>query len=356
MDFEGASINYIPKEVGNLFHLKYLSLRDTKVQMLPKSIGKLHNLETLDLKRSLVYELPVEIIALRKLRYLVAYIENNDAEFSIDFRQSIKVPSGIGHLESLQKLHKVEANNAALIAELGRLRQLRKLEISKLKRENGIALCLALEKLSLLRSLRICSTSEEEVLELQSMSSPLPLLQSLCLFGRLEKLPEWIPKLKSIVRIYLLWSRLMDDPFKVLQDLPNLMELLLHEGCTSEQLHFQGGGFQKLKSLCLRNFRPLKKLIIDEGAMPLLEKLVIGPSPLLKEVPSGIYHLKSLKTLEAINLSKEVVCRMQPDEGHDFWKVKHVPSVVFRYRIQGLHYIVYKLGDPELLEILRDNS
>nr|POE82106.1 hypothetical protein CFP56_57243 [Quercus suber] len=48
--------------------------------------------------------------------------------------------------------------------------------------------------------------------------------------------------------------------------------------------------------------------------MPLLEKLVIGPSPLLKEVPSGIYHLKSLKTLEAINLSKEVVCRMQPDE------------------------------------------
>jgi disease resistance protein RPM1 len=53
MDFEGAFIDYIPKEVGNLFHLKYLSLRDTKVQKLPKSIGKLHNLETLDLKRSL---------------------------------------------------------------------------------------------------------------------------------------------------------------------------------------------------------------------------------------------------------------------------------------------------------------
>ena len=356
MDFEGASIDYIPKEVGNLFHLKYLSLRDTNVQMLPKSIGKLHNLETLDLKRSLVYELSVEIIALRKLRYLVAYIENNDAEFSINFRQSIKVPNGIGHLESLQKLHKVEANNATLIVELGRLRQLRKLEISKLKREDGMALCLALEKLSLLRSLRICSTSEEEVLELQSMSSPLPLLQSLCLFGRLEKLPEWIPKFKSIVRIYLLWSKLKDNPFKVLQDLPNLMELLLYEGCRDEQLHFEGGGFQKLKSLRLGNFRTLKKLIIDEGAMPLLEKLVIGPSPLLKEVPSGIYHLKSLKTLEAVNLLKEVVLSMQPDEGHDFWKVKHVPSVIFRYRMKGSHYIVYKLGDPELLEILRDNS
>ncbi|XP_075664859.1 disease resistance protein RPM1-like [Castanea sativa] len=356
MDFEGASIDFIPKEVGNLFHLKYLSLRDTKVQMLPKSIGKLHNLETLDLKRSLVYELPVEIIALRKLRYLAAYIENNDAEFSIDFRQSIKVPSGIGHLESLQKLHKVEANNAALIAELGRLRQLKKLEISKLKRENGMALCTALEKLSLLRSLRICSTSEEEVLELHLMSSPLPFLQSLCLFGRLERLPEWISRLKSLVRIDLIWSRLMDDPLKVLQALPNLMNLRLYEGCRCEQLHFEGGGFQKLKSLFLGNLRTLSRLMIEESAMPLLEQLVIGPSPLLKEVPSGIYHLKNLKTLEALNLSKEFVLSVQPNEGHDFWKVKHVPSVIFRYRIQGLHFIFYKLGDPGLLEILRDIS
>ncbi|XP_065638556.1 disease resistance protein RPM1-like [Quercus suber] len=61
MDFEGAPINHITKEVGNLFHLRYLSLRDTKVQVLPKSIGKLQNLEILDLKRSLVYKLPMEI-------------------------------------------------------------------------------------------------------------------------------------------------------------------------------------------------------------------------------------------------------------------------------------------------------
>ena len=67
MDFEGAHIDYIPKEVGNLFHLRYLSLRDTKVHILPKSIGKLHNLETLDLKRSLVSELPTEISGLHNL-------------------------------------------------------------------------------------------------------------------------------------------------------------------------------------------------------------------------------------------------------------------------------------------------
>ena len=124
------------------------------------------------------------------------------------------IPSGIGYLESLQKLHKVEANSATLIEELGRLRQLRKLNISKLKREDGMVLCLALEKMSYLQSLRISSTSEEEVLELQSMSSPPSLLQTLTLVGQLEKLLEWIPKLKCVARIVLLWSRLMDDSLK----------------------------------------------------------------------------------------------------------------------------------------------
>ena len=130
MDCEGAPIDYIPKEMGNLFHLRYLSLRDTKVQILPKSIGKLHNLETLDLKRSLVSKLPLGISQLHKLRYLAAYIENNDIEYNIAHRCAVKIPSRIGCLQSLQKLHKVEANSDALIAELGRLIQLRKLHIS----------------------------------------------------------------------------------------------------------------------------------------------------------------------------------------------------------------------------------
>ena len=144
MDCEGAPIDYIPKEVGNLFLLRYLSLRDTKVHKLPKSIGKLHNLETLDLKRSLVSELPVEINGLQKLRYLAAYFESHDIEDNIDFRRAIKIQSGIACLQSLQKLFKIEANNDALIEELGSLGQLRKLQICKLNRENGIALCTAL--------------------------------------------------------------------------------------------------------------------------------------------------------------------------------------------------------------------
>ncbi|XP_050246323.1 disease resistance protein RPM1-like isoform X12 [Quercus robur] len=353
MDFEGAPINCIPKEVGSLFHLRYLSLRDTKVQMLPKSIGKLLNLETLDLKRSLVSELPAEISGLLKLRYLAAYNYNGDTKYNIDSRCGIKIPNGIRHLESLQKLYDIEATSATLITELGSLSQLRKLSISKLKKENGMDLCTAIQKMSHLRSLEIKATSEEEVLNLQSLPSPPLLLQTLGLYGRLEKLPEWIPKLKSILRIDLSWSKLMEDPLKVLQALPNLMSFSLHDGYGGEQLHIEGRSFQKLKELRFLNFGGLNRLIIDEGALPLLERLQIGECPQLKEVPSGIHHLKSLKKLEFSEMPTEFVLSLQPDEGPDFGKVKHIPSVTFWYRTQGENYTSYTLGNSALLKRLR---
>nr|XP_023903386.1 disease resistance protein RPM1-like [Quercus suber] len=325
MDFEGAPINCIPKEVGSLFHLRYLSLRDTKVQMLPKSIGKLHNLETLDLKSSLVSELPMEISRLCKLRYLGAYNQNIDTQHNIDSRRGIKIPNGIRHLESLQKLFYIEASSATLITELGSLAQLRKLSIYKLKKENGMDLCTAIQKMSHLRSLEILATSEEEILNLQSLPSPPPLLQTLCLGGRLEKLPEWIPKLKSILRIDLNWSKLMENPLKVLQALPNLMSLSLRNGYRGEQLHIEGRSFQKLKKLRFLNLGGLNRLIIDEDALPFLENFEIGDCPQLKEVPSGIHHLKSLKKLSFTEMPIEFVLSLQPDEGPDFWKVKHIP-------------------------------
>ena len=144
------------------------------MQMLPKSIGKLQNLETLDLKRSLVSELPTEIRGLRKLRYLVAYIENTNIKVSIDAVQAVKIHSGIGRLQSLQKLFKIEANNTSLIEELGGLGQLRKLEISKMKRENGVALCTTLEKMNHLQSLRKKFLNYNQCLLLHPFYKPFP--------------------------------------------------------------------------------------------------------------------------------------------------------------------------------------
>ena len=80
----------------------------------------------------------------------------------------------------------------------------------------------------------------------------------------------------------------MEDSLKVLQALPNLLHLRFRDGYGGEQLHIEGGGFQKLKFLGLYNSGGLNRLIIDEGALPLLQKLAIGECPQLKEVPSAV--------------------------------------------------------------------
>ncbi|MBA0695761.1 hypothetical protein Goari_002361, partial [Gossypium aridum] len=217
LDFEGALLDRLPEELGNLLHLKYLSVRDTKVKALPKSLSELHKLETLDLKRSRVHRLPFEINKLSNLKHFIAYF---DANFQI--RQG-----RVGKVEESKKV----GNNQP-----------------KIRRWD--ALCNVIEQMSLHQSLQIISAKKEEPLQLQSMSSPL-LLYCLRLQGRLEKLPHWISDLKCLVWIQLLWSQLSEIPLNILAELPKLLELFLYKGCNGTQLHFKSGYSPALKILIL---------------------------------------------------------------------------------------------------------
>ncbi|XP_021803484.1 disease resistance protein RPM1-like, partial [Prunus avium] len=343
LDFTDAPLNHLPKYVGDLYLLKYLSLRNTKVKFLPESIGNLQNLETLDLKQSLVYEIPAKINKLVKLRHLLAYYCDYNIEFSMTFERGVKIHDGIGCLRALQKLYHVEANHGGinLIKSLGKLRQLRKLGLKNLKREDGRALCASVENMNHLESLEVSTISEDEVLDLQSISTPPQFIRLLYLKGHLEKLPSWISQLQHLVKLRIFWSRLRDSPLKALQNLPNLLELgISYKAYDGAQLHFEGG-FQKLKVLQLRDLEGLKSLIIDNGVMPLLKELHIGPSPQLKEVPSSIHHLRNLTTLRFINMPKEFQRDVDPKNGQHFWIVEHVRDVIFSYKF-GTKFGIYE--------------
>ncbi|THG18539.1 hypothetical protein TEA_028853 [Camellia sinensis var. sinensis] len=106
LDLEDAHLDQLDEEVGNLFLLRYLSIRSTQVEIIPKSIG-------------------------------------------------VKIQGGIEGLKELQNLLYVETNHddgLRLIKELENLRQLRKLGIRKLEREHGSALCAAIEKMKYLNA------------------------------------------------------------------------------------------------------------------------------------------------------------------------------------------------------------
>ncbi|PON37336.1 NB-ARC domain, LRR domain containing protein [Parasponia andersonii] len=340
LDFEDApNLDHLPKDIGSLFHLKYLSLRGTKVRLLPKSIGNLENLETLDLKESLVFELPGEIKRLFKLQHLLAY----DSQWTMHFpfrQRGVKVEMGIGRLKALQRLYFVEANVVGfdIFKELSNLTELKKLGIIKLRNEDGRTLCDCIQKMNHLESLDVASISKDDMIGLESMSSPPQNLQRLYIRGLLRTLPEWIKGLQNLVKIQIVWTKLEDDPLKALQNLHNLSELgLFCDAYLGEVMHFEQGAFPKLKMLWFCYLSRLRSLVVEEGALCHVEDIYIGPCPQLNEVPPGFQHLRNLKVVSFSQMPAKFLMFQ------NFWSLRKVPDVRFFCEFQGqIYFLLFK--------------
>ena len=337
LDLRGLPLEKFPEGVVNLFHLRYLSLRGTKVDILPSSIGKLPYLETLDLKQTKVSKLPAEIQKLQNLRHLLLYRCVIVSYVTFHSKEGFLMPERIGDLQFLQKLCFVEPDQGGhTLSELGKLSQLRKLGIVKLRKEDGRSLCSSIEKMKNLCSLDVTSLKEEEIIDLNHLSSPPLLLKGLYLKGRLEVLPGWIPTLDNLSKISLRWSRLKNNPLEALQALPNLVQLQLLHAYEGEALCFKAGGFQKLKSLKLDRLEELRKVSVEWGALTCLQELSILRCQALKQLPFGIQYLSQLQQLCFYDMPDEFArTLLRAEQGYDYWKIKHIPKVFFIYSENG---------------------
>ncbi|KAH6759546.1 hypothetical protein C2S52_022938 [Perilla frutescens var. hirtella] len=289
----------LPKGIKKLLLLKYLSLRNTRIKLLPISTGRLKHLETLNLKQTFVTELPALLLTLGNLRHLLAGRYSIEGHEAFDAVQGVKVPSGISRLTNLQKLSFVRADkDHTLIQELQNLTKLRKLGIVGLPCNSGPFLCKAIQALTSLRSLSMASETSNQVLEIQGIENP-PKLQRLYLWGRLQKMPDWISNLHELVRIRLKWSRLAaaNNPMTILGTLNNLLELQLLDAYNGNQLDFRAGTFLKLKILEFDQMEQLQTVMIGNGALPCLQKLSISRCHNLRENPTGIANITQLKEL-----------------------------------------------------------
>ncbi|KAF8393969.1 hypothetical protein HHK36_020171 [Tetracentron sinense] len=304
----------------------FSSLRRTKIKELPNSIVKLQNLETLDLGGiTFLCKLPNEIFKLKRLRYFkfgnikAGPVSINESEEQV----------GIWSLVNLEVLRVINVYQGGRVTrELGRLTKLRRLAIRGLRRKDGADLCCSIEKMSNLRFLDVMRSERKEFLDIQSLSSPPMLLQKLYLVGGLEKFPNWISSLKNLEMISLTESKLRYDPLEVLQALPNLVGLTLHEAYDGEEMCFKEGRFQTLKHLELCRLESLRLVRVEEGALSHLQYLCIFECKMLEKVPLGIECLSNLKVLMLSEMSNEFVTSLNPKEqGRDNWKVAHVPTI-----------------------------
>jgi disease resistance protein RPM1 len=345
LDIQGTSLNRIPKTLGRLFHLRYINLSYTKVKALPKSVGELQNLETLDLRETLVQELPREINKLAKLRHLLAFHRNYEAKYSLlGFTTGVRMEKGINNMTSLQNLYYVEVDHGGvdLIQELKMLRQLKRLGVRRVRREHGNALSAAIVEMKHLENLNITTIVDDEIIDLNFTSSPSQ-LQRLHLKAKLDTLPDWIPKLEYLVEIKMALSKLKEDPLMSLKHLPNLLKLSMWDNAyDGEILHFQNGGFLKLKKLNLSRLNRVNSIIIDEGALLSLENILMDKIPQVKEVPSGIKHLDNLKDIIFTDMPAEFVESIDPDKGIDYWIIKHAPLVSIHHSI-GPKFFDYEI-------------
>ncbi|KAF7087786.1 hypothetical protein CFC21_090949 [Triticum aestivum] len=346
-------------QVGQLHHLKYLSLRGCRgILYLPNSFRNLRHLQTLDVRGTRISELPTIITNLRRLHHLHAdgyvgrggvmgeddivhkhrhFVDrvntcqtcvllsrghlflrpqvleaglNRHDIFNLDrFRErllhGVILPRGIGKLKALHSLGVVNGsgrNGNVTVKEFGELTQLRKLKVGGLSYRNINELWSAIAGHNQLQSLSVGMVYRHSPLDdcLGEGLLPPSSLESLTLGGTLVNVTEWIHTLQNLTKLVLMGSRLEqdNDAIQALGVLPNIAVLRLQfDSFSGTQLHFQRSSFPSLMVLELRNLHKLQSVLFEEDTTPKLELLQIGVCDELRDI-SGLPALKSLKEIQ----------------------------------------------------------
>ncbi|CAN6543635.1 unnamed protein product [Malus baccata var. baccata] len=334
LDLKHVPVAQLPGEIVKFFNLKYLNLKGTKVKELPKDIGNLHSLETLDIRHSKIRVLPAGIVKLENLRHLLMYHYNfEDLLKPYYFFYGTKAPDGICKLKSLQVCDAIELGGS-LVKQLRQLTQLTRMSLSNVREADEEDLCKSLESMKLIEHIFVHTSNEDEVLRLDALPSAPPLLKELGLIGKLEKVPLWFPSLFSLTHLRLHWSRLSEDFLPYIQALPNLSVLRLNNAYLGNQLVFHTG-FRMLSELYIMELPKMNAIVIEKGAMPALQTLVITACMGLKQLPNGIEHLTCLQTLDLVNVPNELVERIRGEGSLDSSMVMHISEISYHYKTES---------------------
>ncbi|ONI22298.1 hypothetical protein PRUPE_2G119900 [Prunus persica] len=308
----------LPGEIGNLVHLRFLSVRDSAIQAVPSSIANLVCLQTLDLR----------------IRVGYVKIPNPNVFCKMEKLRHIYLPKYQGPREK-HLLFATEAVNLNTVVNIGiqassdlddfvKLTNLRKLGVMIFdggeKKEKGTNI--------IFKHLHSLSVDSIFVAVPWNIILSSPNIYKLRLRGKIRELPEDLLCLRNLTKLTLSgFGNLKDDHIKVLEKLPSLRMLFASVGIFQASLVCSEGGFPFLEFLSLYSLLEFKEWKVEKGAMPSLCRLHIEYCPDLEAVPDGLQYITTLKELTIKRMLSEFCSRLG-EGGEDFYKIQHVQSVI----------------------------
>ncbi|KAM3695499.1 hypothetical protein ACJW31_07G136600 [Castanea mollissima] len=312
----------LPKDIGCLIHLRYLSLNGSNIKEVPSSIGNLRCLETLDLR--IKFYIRFHHPTLRKLCPTTwSYLARTYHFWNKHYRT--RVPNVFKYMKQLKHLYLPLRYRVCGKLELANLSYLQTL-VNVQPKTIQIPTWFELNRLQVL----IVRNNKRAQDAMQKLISRCPLVEKLTLYHSIKKLPNQFSQ--NLATLTLDGTELEEDPMPTLEKLPNLKILRLlrswDEAFLGKVMVCSEGGFPLLRYLILA-LTSLEEWKVEEGAMPSLYHLKIVRCENLKTIPNGLTFVKTLHELKIINMPQSFKARLD-EGGADFDKVKHVPSVVFK--------------------------
>ena len=298
-----GSLKMLPKEIGGLVNLRYLRLESQGIKSLPKTIKNLSRLQFLDVHRTMIKQKTIAVGEIENLR-------------QVFFPMGGGLPDKVRcRWRSLQVLSCARAGHW-MNGSLHSMKDIRTLDIRGIGASHHAVLSLNLPQFSRLKNLRLQGSS------IPWTALRLPQLRTLVLWGQIdwafpeEVRPKDIPRsLRDLSSLehegfelnygwpegltYLDLSRsdLHRDPLPSLGQLSELRFLILRNNPYrwGEEMKFRGDGFKQLQELLLSDLHDLERMIVEDGAMPRLQKLQISECKRMKTIPPRLQGLATVR-------------------------------------------------------------
>ena len=279
------NLEMLPKVIGGFVNLRYLSLQDRKINSLPETIKNLSRLQFLDIRLTLITEMTSAVWEIETLR-------------QVFFPHAASAPNRVQcRWKSLQVLRWVCIGDPDWMDDtLPKVKDIKTLEIWQISDSHHEVLSLNLPEFSRLKFLKLQGPSIPwTALTLSGLRQ----LRTLVLDGPIkstfpeEVRPEDIPGPlnygwpASLTYLELFNSDLHWDPLPSLGQLSELKFLKLKGKVCSwvEEMKFHKDEFKQLQKLELRVIKELERIIVEDGAMPRLQKLKIAYCSSLQMIP-----------------------------------------------------------------------